>query len=173
MTLKKNEDMQIPKLKLSNIRFKAVIFGAIVDNLGTMFSVSLLIMALSSTGLQESEVVDRLKSLSGRLLTLIIGLVAKIFALTVRLFANMVAGHVLLAVLLSFIFVVGAASFAAGIGVGIVVVLVSVAFNMLELFVAFLQAFIFTFLTTLFIGQAVVLHHNGHEEEHGAAETAH
>jgi len=103
----------------------------------------------------------------------IIGLVAKIFALTVRLFANMVAGHVLLAVLLSFIFVVGAASFAAGIGVGIVVVLVSVAFNMLELFVAFLQAFIFTFLTTLFIGQAVVLHHNGHKEEHGAAETAH
>lgn len=74
MTLKKNEDMQIPKLKLSNIRFKAVIVGALVDNLGTMFSVSLLIMALSSTGFQESEVMDRLKSLSGRLLTLIIGL---------------------------------------------------------------------------------------------------
>lgn len=66
--------MQTPKLKLPNIRFKAVIAGAFVDNLGTMFSVSLLIMALSLTGLQESEVAGRLKSLSGLLLTLIIGL---------------------------------------------------------------------------------------------------
>ncbi len=96
----------------------------------------------------------------------IIGLVAKIFALTVRLFANMVAGHVLLAVLLSFIFTVGAVSFAGGLGVGLVVVVVSVAFYMLEIFVAFLQAFIFTFLTALFIGQAVVFHHDHHDEEH-------
>ncbi len=99
----------------------------------------------------------------------VIGIVAKCFALMVRLFANMVAGHVLLAVLLSFI---GASSVALGAGaatgIGIVVVLVSVAFNMLEIFVAFLQAFIFTFLTTLFIGQAVVIHHeHGAEEEHG------
>jgi len=93
----------------------------------------------------------------------LIGLVAKIFALTVRLY--MVAGHVLLAVLLSFIFLVGSQSFAGGLGVGIVVVVVSVAFNLLEIFVAFLQAFIFTFLTTLFIGQAVVFHHEGHQEE--------
>jgi len=107
----------------------------------------------------------------------IVGLGAKIFALTVRLFANMVAGHVLLAVLMSFISLsytgLGAG---AATGIGIVVVLVSVAFNMLEIFVAFLQAFIFTFLTTLFIGQAVVIHHeHGNEEnhEHGAAEPAH
>ena len=43
----------------------------------------------------------------------------------------------------------------------------SVAINFLELFVAFLQAFIFTFLTTLFIGMSVVLHHDDHGEEHG------
>ncbi|MCH7701709.1 MAG: F0F1 ATP synthase subunit A [Planctomycetes bacterium] len=104
----------------------------------------------------------------------LVGLVAKIFALTVRLFANMVAGHVLLAVLMGFIFTVGATSAAGGFGVGIVVVVVSVAFNMLELFVAFLQAFIFTFLTTLFISQAVVFHHDDHDKEHGHAEaTAH
>lgn len=98
----------------------------------------------------------------------VIGLFAKTFALTVRLFANMVAGHVLLAVLLSFIALTyHALGTAAATGVGIVVVLVSTAFNMLELFVAFLQAFIFTFLTTLFIGQAVVIHHEHHGEEHG------
>ncbi len=103
----------------------------------------------------------------------LIGLVAKIFALTVRLFANMVAGHVLLAVLLSFIFLVGSQSFAGGLGVGIVVVAVSVAFNLLEIFVAFLQAFIFTFLTTLFIGQAVVFHHEEHHDEHGHEPAGH
>lgn len=103
----------------------------------------------------------------------IIGLVAKIFALCVRLFANMVAGHVLLAVLLSFIGLMGAKGFAAGLGVGVIVVITSVAFNMLEIFVAFLQAFIFTFLTTLFIGQAIVFHHDDHGDEHGTAEAAH
>jgi F-type H+-transporting ATPase subunit a len=98
----------------------------------------------------------------------IIGLVAKIFALAVRLFANMIAGHILLAVLLSFIMSAGAISAGLGFGIGAVVVLGSVAINLLELFVAFLQAFIFTFLTTLFIGMSVVLHHDEHHDEaHG------
>ncbi len=44
-----------------------------------------------------------------------------------------------------------------GFGIAVPVVLGSVAINLLELFVAFLQAFIFTFLTTLFIGMSVVL----------------
>jgi F-type H+-transporting ATPase subunit a len=90
----------------------------------------------------------------------IFGLLAKIFALTVRLFANMVAGHLVLAVLLSFILSAGTASAALGLGVAVPVVLGSVALNMLEIFVAFLQAFIFTFLTTLFIGMSVVFHHD-------------
>jgi F-type H+-transporting ATPase subunit a len=90
----------------------------------------------------------------------IIGLAAKIFALAVRLFANMVAGHVLLAVLLSFVgMAAGALGTAGGLIVTVLVIGASVAFNFLELFVAFLQAFIFTFLTTLFIGMAVVVHH--------------
>lgn len=95
----------------------------------------------------------------------IIGLFARIFALIVRLCANMIAGHVLLAVLLSFIFSAAAKGIATGLGVAVPVVLGSVAITLLEIFVALLQAFIFTFLTTLFIGQAVVFHHDGHPEE--------
>lgn len=103
----------------------------------------------------------------------IVGLIAKVFALAVRLFANMIAGHILLAVLLSFILAAGAKSTGLGLGIGVVVVAGSVAINLLELFVAFLQAFIFTFLTTLFIGMSVVLHHDDHHaaehERHEAA----
>ena len=94
----------------------------------------------------------------------IAGLFAKIFALTVRLFANMVAGHMILAVLLSFIIAAGSTSAAMGFGIAIPVVLGSVALSCLEIFVAFLQAFIFTFLTTLFIGMSIVFHHDDHEE---------
>ncbi len=107
----------------------------------------------------------------------IIGLIAKIFALTVRLFANMIAGHILVAVLLSFILMAGQAmGTAGGIAIAIPVILGSVAINLLEIFVAFLQAFIFTFLTTLFIGMSVVFHHEEHpehEEHHVATEPAH
>lgn len=94
----------------------------------------------------------------------IIGLLAKTFALAVRLFANMIAGHILLAVLVSFI--LGAwqgMGAGGGLAIAVPVVVGSVAINMLEIFVAFLQAFIFTFLTALFIGMAVV--HDHHEEE--------
>lgn len=94
----------------------------------------------------------------------IIGLIAKVFALAVRLFANMIAGHILLAVLLSFIMAAGSKSAGLGLGVAVPVVLGSAAINFLELFVAFLQAFIFTFLTTLFIGMSIVLHHDDHHE---------
>ncbi|HWN40596.1 MAG TPA: F0F1 ATP synthase subunit A [Thermoanaerobaculia bacterium] len=98
------------------------------------------------------------------------GLLAKIFALTVRLFANMLAGHILLAVLLGFILSAFESSTAMGIGIAIPAVAGSVAITMLEIFVAFLQAFIFTFLTCLFIGQSIVFHHG---DEHGHAEAAH
>lgn len=104
----------------------------------------------------------------------IIGLGAKIFALAVRLFANMMAGHILLAVLVGFILSAGTALGAGGgLAVAVPVVLGSVAITMLEIFVAFLQAFIFTFLSSLFLGMSVVFHH-GDEHGHGtAAEGAH
>jgi F-type H+-transporting ATPase subunit a len=100
----------------------------------------------------------------------IVGTLAKTAALAIRLFANMLAGHVLLAVLLSFIFMAaGAMGTAGGLGIAVPVVLGSVAINLLELFVAFLQAYIFTFLTTLFIGQSVVFHHGDEHHAEGAA----
>ncbi len=84
----------------------------------------------------------------------------------------MMAGHILLAVLLGFILSAGAAYGAWGaLGVGVPVVLGSVAISMLEIFVAFLQAFIFTFLSSLFLGMSVVFHHD--HETGPAAEGAH
>lgn len=103
----------------------------------------------------------------------LLGLAAKIFALAIRLFANMMAGHILLAVLLGFILSAGAAYGAWGaLGVGVPVVLGSVAISMLEIFVAFLQAFIFTFLSSLFLGMSVVFHHD-HETGPAAVEGTH
>jgi F-type H+-transporting ATPase subunit a len=109
----------------------------------------------------------------------IIGLLARIFALAIRLFANMIAGHILLAVLLGFILSAGTSMGAGGgLAVAVPVILASVAIMMLELFVAFLQAFIFTFLTALFLGSSVNVHHaaNHDDEEahaHDAAHAAH
>ena len=98
----------------------------------------------------------------------LMGMLAKTFALAVRLFANMVAGHTLLAVLLGFILSAGSTGGAGlGLAVAVPVVLGSVGISLLEIFVAFLQAFIFTFLTTLFIGMSVSFHHDEpHEEVH-------
>jgi F-type H+-transporting ATPase subunit a len=95
----------------------------------------------------------------------VMGMLAKTFALAVRLFANMVAGHTLLAVLLGFVLAAGSQGMATGFGVAVPVVLGSVAISLLEIFVAFLQAFIFTFLTTLFIGMSIITHHDEHPEE--------
>jgi F-type H+-transporting ATPase subunit a len=96
----------------------------------------------------------------------LLGMLAKTFALAVRLFANMVAGHTLLAVLLGFILAAGSnAGTGLGFTVAVPVVLGSVAISLLEIFVAFLQAFIFTFLTTLFIGMSIEVHDDSHHEE--------
>lgn len=97
----------------------------------------------------------------------IAGLFAKIFALAVRLFANMVAGHVLLAVLMMLIMMAGQAlGTMLGLGLALPIVAGIVAVNMLELFVAFLQAFIFTYLTVLFIGMSVNVHHDDEAHAH-------
>ena len=51
-----------------------------------------------------------------------------------------------------------------GLGIGIIVVIGSVGISLVEVFVAFLQAFIFTFLTSIFIGMSVNVHHDDHSE---------
>ncbi len=64
----------MPLPKLSDIKFKAFIVGAIVDNVATLFLMILLATALASKGLSQDEVMARLKTMSGLLLELIIGL---------------------------------------------------------------------------------------------------
>ena len=91
------------------------------------------------------------------LLLELVGAVIKPFALTVRLFANMIAGHIVLAALVLLIPVT--AGVVANIGIGLPVVLLSVFIRTLEVFVSFLQAYIFTFLVTLFIASAVAPEH--------------
>jgi F-type H+-transporting ATPase subunit a len=86
----------------------------------------------------------------------IFGLLVKHFVLAVRLLANMIGGHVVLAVLLAFI--AATASSLMFWGVMPASVLGATALNLLELLVAFIQAYIFAFLTALFIGMAVHPH---------------
>ena len=94
----------------------------------------------------------------GLLLALeLIGALIKPFALCVRLFANMVAGHVLLAVLIGLI--VAVPTMGLRLMMGLPIALLDFGIQLLEIFVAFLQAYIFTFLTTLFIASAVAPEH--------------
>ena len=88
----------------------------------------------------------------------ILGLFIKHCVLAIRLLANMMAGHVVLAVLLAFIAASAVAGHAIWGSVTAASVLGATALSLLELFVAFLQAYIFTFLSALFIGAAVHPH---------------
>jgi F-type H+-transporting ATPase subunit a len=84
----------------------------------------------------------------------IVAALVKPFALAIRLFANMVAGHIVLAVVMGFA-VSGLLNAGGYLAISAISVLGAVALSLLELFVAFLQAYLFTFLTTLFVGMAV------------------
>ncbi|MCB9853853.1 MAG: F0F1 ATP synthase subunit A [Phycisphaerales bacterium] len=86
-----------------------------------------------------------------------IGAVVKPFALAIRLFANMVAGHVVLASILAL--AIALKTVMQQSTVGFAVVLGCAGLSCLELFVAFLQAYVFVFLTTLFIGASVSPEH--------------
>jgi F-type H+-transporting ATPase subunit a len=79
----------------------------------------------------------------------IMGLITKSFALCVRLFANMIAGHIVMLAFLSLIFIF------RNILIAPVSVLAAVGIGLLEIFVAFLQAYIFVLLTAVFVGGAV------------------
>ena len=92
----------------------------------------------------------------------IFGLFTKPFALCVRLFANMMAGHIVIFFLLGMIFIFGT-YWVAPVSVGI-----AVAMYLLEIFVALLQAYVFTMLSAVFIGMAVAM---GHHDDHHHAET--
>jgi F-type H+-transporting ATPase subunit a len=95
-----------------------------------------------------------------------LGVFIKPFALIIRLFANMVAGHIIIICLISLIFIFGQMSAVAGWLTSPVAVGFTIFIYMIEVLVAFLQAFIFTNLTAVFIGAAF-------EGEHDHSEAAH
>lgn len=106
----------------------------------------------------------------------IIGTFVKPVALALRLFANMTGGHIIVATLLSFVVGLGTGMRgAAGNGLALLPLLGTIAIYFLEILVAFIQAYIFTFLSGLFLAQLVVHHHEEHEhgDEHGAAAASH
>ncbi len=84
----------------------------------------------------------------------VLGILTKPMALMIRLFANITAGHMIILSLISIIFIF------KNVAIGIPVTISVVVMMFLELFVAALQAFIFTLLSALFIGTAVEEHHH-------------
>jgi len=85
----------------------------------------------------------------------LLGHAIKPAALTIRLFANMIGGHIMLAVVIGFTGVLTLDNLGIGIPVALVAAGGAIFLNFLELLVAFIQAFIFTFLTTVFLSMAL------------------
>ncbi|MEY3436403.1 MAG: hypothetical protein RL335_859 [Bacteroidota bacterium] len=98
----------------------------------------------------------------------LLGVFTKPFALMIRLFANMMAGHIIIICLISLIFIFSGINTGVGIGFSPVSIAFAVFIYLIEVLVAFIQAFIFTNLTAVFIGQAFEGEHH-HEEGHGDA----
>ncbi len=87
------------------------------------------------------------------------GVISKPAVLMLRLFANITAGHIVILVFISLIFIFGEINMLAGYGASIIAIMFSVALSFLELLVAFLQAYVFTLLSALYFGMAKVEHH--------------
>ncbi|HXB40556.1 MAG TPA: F0F1 ATP synthase subunit A [Bacteroidia bacterium] len=98
----------------------------------------------------------------------IMGVFLKPFVLMIRLFANMTAGHIIALAFFSLIFIFGEMSPGAGYGVSVVSVAFTVFMGMLELLVAFLQAYVFTLLSAIYFGAAIEEHHHKGDHEHDA-----
>jgi F-type H+-transporting ATPase subunit a len=86
----------------------------------------------------------------------IIGIITKPFVLMVRLFANMTAGHIIILGFISIIIIFGQISTALGVGVAIPTVAFMIFMDLLELLVAFIQAYVFTLLSALYFGLAFI-----------------
>lgn len=88
------------------------------------------------------------------------GIFVKPFALTVRLFANIFAGHTAILVFICLIFITMSVNKYLGGAMTVISVFFTVFMNILELLVAFIQAFVFTMLSAVFIGLAQPQHHS-------------
>jgi F-type H+-transporting ATPase subunit a len=93
----------------------------------------------------------------------IMGIFTKPFALMIRLFANMISGHIIILSFICLIFIFGAMNTALGWGTSPFFVLLTVFIYLLECLVAFIQAYIFANLTAIFIGQAFEGGHDHHD----------
>ena len=94
----------------------------------------------------------------------ILGVFLRPFVLMIRLFANITAGHIIALAFFSLIFIFGEMSPIAGYSVSIFSVAFVVFMTVLELLVAFLQAYVFTLLSAIYFGSALEEH--SHAEEH-------
>jgi len=157
----------------------APIGGTATQNLFVTGALALIAaLVINVAGMKELGVGGYLKHLTAGTPVLlwplmipieVMGTFIKPVALALRLFANMTAGHILMAVLFSFAGagVSGAMNYAVGVPVTLVSCIATALIYFLELFVALLQAFVFMFLTTVFISQLSHHHDHEHDEAHG------
>ncbi|HVS95465.1 MAG TPA: F0F1 ATP synthase subunit A [Puia sp.] len=96
----------------------------------------------------------------------LLGIFTKPFALIIRLFANMISGHVIILSFIILIFVFGAMNTALGWGTSPFFIALAVFIYLIEILVAFIQAYIFAALTAVFIGMASEGGHGDHGGEH-------
>ncbi len=89
----------------------------------------------------------------------IIGIFTKPFVLMVRLFANIVAGHIIVLGFFSLIFIFGSMHTVLGFGVSPLTLVFTIFMTVLEILVAFIQAYVFTLLSALYFGMATAEHH--------------
>lgn len=147
---------------LGLVPFAATATGNIAVT-ATLAFISFLFIHIA--GMKKNGVVGYLKSIVPHvplalwplmLVVEIMGIIIKPFALAVRLFANMTAGHVLIPVFLSFIvsLTTGLPSY-VGYPVGLIPLFMAIAITLLEVLIAMIQAYIFTFLTAVFMGMAL------------------
>lgn len=92
------------------------------------------------------------------------GIFLKPLVLMIRLFANILAGHIIALSFFSLIFIFAEMNTGLGFGVSVLSIAFTVFMGFLELLVAFLQAYVFTLLSAMYFGAAVEEHH--HEEHH-------
>lgn len=92
-----------------------------------------------------------------------LGVFIKPIALIIRLFANMIAGHIIIICLISLIFIFGSLNRGVGWGASPVAVAFTIFIYFIEVLVAFLQAYIFTMLTAVFTGMAFEGEHHSEE----------
>lgn len=101
----------------------------------------------------------------------IFGMFLKPFVLMIRLFANMLAGHIIALSFFSLIFIFAEMNTGLGWGVGVFSVAFTIFMGMLELLVCFLQAYVFTLLAAMYFGSAIDEGHdtNNHHDDHDIA----